>query len=35
LSKRLKTRLQAAGVDKAMRGVEGASDHAPAWVELS
>jgi exodeoxyribonuclease-3 len=35
LSKPLKTRLLAAGVDKAMRGVEGASDHAPAWVELS
>ena len=27
-------RLVAAGVDKAVRGREGASDHAPAWVEL-
>jgi len=27
-------RLKAAGVDKAVRGKEGASDHAPAWVEL-
>lgn len=34
LSKPLKSRLRAAGVDKAVRGVEGASDHAPAWVEL-
>ena len=27
-------RLKAAGVDKAVRGRPGASDHAPAWVEL-
>lgn len=27
-------RLKSAGVDKAMRGLEGASDHAPAWIEL-
>ncbi len=30
----LSTRLIAAGVDKMVRGREGASDHAPAWVEL-
>jgi exodeoxyribonuclease-3 len=28
-------RLKAAGVDKAVRGREKASDHAPAWVELA
>ena len=28
-------RLESAGVDKKVRGGEGASDHAPAWVELS
>ncbi len=27
-------RLMRAGVDKEVRGREGASDHAPAWVEL-
>jgi endonuclease/exonuclease/phosphatase family metal-dependent hydrolase len=27
-------RLKGAGVDKEVRGVTGASDHAPAWVEL-
>lgn len=27
-------RLKAAGVDKDVRGREGTSDHAPAWVEL-
>ena len=27
-------RLREAGVDKAVRGEEGASDHAPAWVVL-
>jgi len=27
-------RLEAAGVDKAARAREGASDHAPAWIEL-
>jgi molybdopterin biosynthesis enzyme len=26
--------LVAGGVDKAIRGVEGASDHAPAWISL-
>ena len=28
-------RLKAAGVDKDVRGREGASDHAPAWIELA
>ena len=27
-------RLKSAGVDKAVRGNVGASDHAPAWIEL-
>jgi exodeoxyribonuclease III len=27
--------LQAAGVDRAVRGELGASDHAPVWIELS
>jgi len=27
-------RLAAAGVDRAVRGEEGASDHAPAWIRL-
>ena len=35
LSKALKGRLIAAGVDREVRGLENASDHAPAWVELS
>jgi len=30
----LHKRLKAAGVDRWVRGEEGASDHAPAWVEL-
>jgi exodeoxyribonuclease III len=30
----LKHRLVAGGVDRAERGREGASDHAPAWIEL-
>jgi hypothetical protein len=28
-------RLAAAGVDREVRGEVGASDHAPAWVELA
>ncbi|CAN7619471.1 exodeoxyribonuclease III [Phenylobacterium sp. LjRoot164] len=35
LSPRLADRLIGAGVDKAVRGREGASDHAPAWIELA
>jgi exodeoxyribonuclease-3 len=27
-------RLTAAGVDREERGLDGASDHAPAWIEL-
>jgi exodeoxyribonuclease III len=34
LSPDLKGRLLAGGVDRAARGREGASDHAPAWIEL-
>jgi exodeoxyribonuclease-3 len=34
LSKSLKKQLRDAGVDRAYRGVEGSSDHAPAWIEL-
>jgi exodeoxyribonuclease-3 len=34
LSPALAPRLKAAGVDREVRGLEGASDHAPAWVTL-
>lgn len=34
LSPALAPRLTKAGVDKAVRGEDGASDHAPAWVVL-
>ena len=34
LSPGLADRLVAAGVDRAVRGEPGASDHAPAWIEL-
>ncbi len=34
LSKAAATRLLDAGVDRWVRGSEGASDHAPAWVDL-
>ncbi|MGE3334293.1 MAG: exodeoxyribonuclease III [Rhodospirillaceae bacterium] len=34
LSPDLAPRLRAAGVDRAVRGKPGASDHAPVWVEL-
>ena len=34
LSPSLAKRLVAAGVDRDVRGVEGSSDHAPAWVTL-
>ncbi|RYF31212.1 MAG: exodeoxyribonuclease III [Comamonadaceae bacterium] len=30
----LRHRVVAAGVDRAVRGLEGSSDHAPVWVEL-
>jgi exodeoxyribonuclease-3 len=35
LNRRAAKRLAAAGVDREMRGSEHASDHAPAWIELS
>ena len=34
LSPALAPRLQKAGVDRSVRGEDGASDHAPAWVVL-
>jgi exodeoxyribonuclease-3 len=34
LSRKLARRLKNAGVDSAVRGMEGASDHAPVWIEL-
>jgi exodeoxyribonuclease III len=34
LSFALTGRLQDGGVDRHMRGIEGASDHAPVWVKL-
>ena len=34
LSPGVAKRLVAAGVDRAVRGREGASDHAPAWIEI-
>jgi exodeoxyribonuclease-3 len=34
LSPVIAPRLKSAGVDRAVRGREGASDHAPAWVVL-
>ncbi len=35
LSPALRPRLQLAGVDRAVRGVDNASDHAPAWISLA
>lgn len=34
LSPNLRDRLTDAGVDRDVRGLEGASDHAPVWIEL-
>jgi exodeoxyribonuclease-3 len=34
LSPGLEPRLTRAGVDRLIRGEEGASDHAPAWIVL-
>jgi exodeoxyribonuclease-3 len=34
LSRELAPRLRASGVDRDVRGVENASDHAPAWIEI-
>jgi exodeoxyribonuclease-3 len=35
LSPSLAPRLKASGVDRAVRGEPGASDHAPAWIALA
>jgi exodeoxyribonuclease-3 len=35
LSPTIGRRLRAAGVDRHVRGEEGASDHAPVWIELA
>ncbi|MFO1143863.1 MAG: exodeoxyribonuclease III [Amaricoccus sp.] len=35
LSRALAPRLASAGVDREVRGEENASDHAPAWIELT
>lgn len=35
LSPQLAARLKGAGVDRAVRGGQNASDHAPAWIELA
>ncbi|WP_206659546.1 exodeoxyribonuclease III [Hansschlegelia zhihuaiae] len=35
LSPAIADRLEAAGVDRHVRGRPGASDHAPAWIELA
>lgn len=35
LSDSVASRLKDAGVDREMRGRDGASDHAPAWIRLS
>lgn len=34
LNRKLAPRLRAAGVDKWVRGQQGASDHAPTWIEI-
>jgi exonuclease III len=34
LSETIAQRLVAAGVDRNVRGLSNASDHAPAWVEI-
>ncbi|MEO7335376.1 MAG: exodeoxyribonuclease III [Caldimonas sp.] len=35
VSKAFNGKLRGAGVDRAVRALEGASDHAPVWVELA
>ena len=35
LSPQVAPRLRSGGVDRAVRGEDGASDHAPVWVELA
>lgn len=34
VSKSVKSKVRSAGVDRAVRAMEGASDHAPVWLEL-
>jgi exodeoxyribonuclease-3 len=34
LGTKLKRRLSGAGIDRDVRGLDGASDHAPAWITL-
>lgn len=34
LSRKLTRRLEGAGIDRGVRGIEGASDHAPVWISL-
>ena len=34
ISKKLVRKLRGAGIDKDVRGREGASDHAPVWIDL-
>ncbi|MET0940660.1 MAG: exodeoxyribonuclease III [Mesorhizobium sp.] len=34
LSRKVARRLSGAGVDREVRGLEGASDHAPVWISL-
>jgi exodeoxyribonuclease-3 len=34
LSESIAARLQSGGVDREIRGLEGASDHAPVWISL-
>jgi exodeoxyribonuclease-3 len=35
LSPQAADRLEAAGIDKAVRGGEKPSDHVPVWVEIA
>lgn len=35
VSKSLGAKLRGAGVDRAVRAMEGASDHAPVWIDLA
>jgi len=34
LSKPMRARLRAAGVDRELRALADTSDHAPVWIEL-
>jgi exodeoxyribonuclease-3 len=35
LSPQIAGRLRAANVDRSVRAVDGASDHAPVWIKLN